>query len=326
MEIEIIEEINKKIECAKNITILMHEYPDGDSIGSALGMFGYIKDRFNKKDVQILGKKIPEAFLILENINEIKEENAFETIDLVIIVDLHNRKRLYDYEYLIDIAKDVIVIDHHLGEPDFPCISLVDSTYPAACQMVYEILRMSKYDPPKKLCIPIITGILTDTGGFRYRSVNKRTFEIAGEILEKGVEIHELYRKFLDTDTENEVELKRLALERREYYLNGRILFTYLDGKDKAYVNMKPGENRCVNSALRKIKGVEVTLFMIEVEDGYKLSVRTEGEIRANEIAKNFNGDGHKNAAGAKIYRKNFEKIKQDVIEAAINEVNTERR
>ena len=162
----------------------------------------------------------------------------------------------------------------------------------------------------------LLTGIITDTGGFRFSSVTTETFEFAAWALSKGVNVSKIYKEAMMTKTKSQFEAEKLAIDRLELIDDGKITFTYITKEDEKALNVKPGETDGIANIGVTIKDVEVAIFAHERENGFKISLRSN-RIDVSDICMLFGGGGHKLAAGCFIDAK-LEDLKKAVIEETI--------
>lgn len=305
----IIEEIKK----AEKIVILTHETPDGDAIGSSLAMKLALKQLGKNADLII--KEFPRIFDFLPNREEVKQETDVEKYDLAISLDCADFKRLVGNEYF-EKAKQTIVIDHHGSNKMYGDINFVNPVSPACCQILIGMFQYFNIDINKELGTCILTGIITDTGGFRYSGVTPETFEFTAELLEKGVNVSEIYKRVLETQTKSNFELMKRTIDRMEFLENGKVTFTYITNKDLEEVNAEIGDHEGLVEIGRDIEGVEVSVFIRQKEndkDTYKISMRSNEYVNVSDVCIMFGGGGHEKAAGAAI-QGDIEQVKQKII------------
>lgn len=305
----ILEEINK----AESIVILTHETPDGDAIGSTLAMKLALKQLGKNADVII--KEFPRVFDFLPERKEVKQESDIERYDLAISLDCADLKRLVGNEYF-EKAKQTIVIDHHGSNKMYGDINFVNPVSPACCQILIGMFQYFDIEINKELGTCILTGIITDTGGFRYSGVTPETFEFTAELLQKGVNVSDIYKKVLDTKTKANFELMKKTTSRMEFLEDGKVTFTYLTNEDFKEANAGIGDHEGLVEIGRDIEGVEVSIFIRQKEDDenvYKLSMRSNDYVNVSDVCLMFGGGGHEKAAGA-VVQGNIEQVKQKVI------------
>lgn len=280
----IIEEIKK----AESIVILTHETPDGDAIGSSLAMKIALKELGKEADLII--KEYPRVFDFLPYRNEVKQSTEIEEYDLAIALDCADFKRLVGNEYF-EKAKQTIVIDHHGSNTMYGDINFVNPVSPACCQILIGMFQYFNIDIEKDLGTCILTGIITDTGGFRYSGVTPETFEFTADLLQKGVNVSDIYKRVLETKTKPNFELMKRTIDRMEFLENGKITFTYITNEDLKEVNAGIGDHEGLVEIGRDIEGVEVSIFIRQKEDeenAYKVSMRSNDYINVSDVCLMF--------------------------------------
>ncbi len=305
----ILEEIKK----AKTIVILTHETPDGDAIGSSLAMKLAIKEL--GKDADVIIPEYSRLFNFLPGASSIKKESDIKKYDLAISVDCTDLKRLAEGDKYFESAKSKIVIDHHGTNKMFGDFNFVNPVSPACCEILIGMFEYFGIDITKDIGSCIVTGIITDTGGFRYSGVTAETFEFTAELLRKGVNVSDIYKRVLDTKTRANFELNKLISQRMEILENGKIAFTYINLEDEKNVNAEEGDHEGLVEIGRDIEGVEVSAFIREKENpkGYKISLRSNDYVNVSDVCLMFGGGGHPKAAGCFIQGE-LEQVKAKII------------
>ena len=304
----ILEEIKK----ANTIVILTHESPDGDAIGSSLAMEKALRDMGKEPDVII--KEYPRIFNFLPNANKVKEETDVEKYDLAISLDCADLKRLVGKEYFEE-AKKTIVIDHHGSNTMYGDINFVNPVAPACCEILIGMFTYFNIDINIELGSCILTGIITDTGGFKYQGVTAETFEFTAELLEKGVNVSDIYKRVLETKTKANFELMKRTIDRMEFLEDGKVTFTYITSKDLKEVDAKIGDHEGLVEIGRDVEGVEVSVFIRQKdeEETYKVSMRSNDYVNVSDVCMMFGGGGHEKAAGA-VIQGDIEQVKQKIM------------
>ena len=264
-----LDEILKEINEAETIVILTHETPDGDAIGSSLGL----KLALEKigKYADVIMTKYANMYSFLPGSEEIKEKSDIQNYDLAISLDCAILKRLDNKEYF-EKAKKTIVIDHHGSNNMYGDINYVNPVSPACSEILLVILTYFGIEIDTKIGTCLMTGIITDTGG-------------------------------LQTKTKANFELCKRVMEREELLEDGKVAFSYITTKDMEEVNAKEGDHEGLVNIGREIEGVEVAVFIRQKdnEDMYKVSIRTGEKVNASDVCLMFGGGGHPRAAGALI-------------------------
>ena len=304
----ILEEIKK----AETIVLLAHENPDGDAIGSVLAMGLALKTMGKKPDMII--REFPRTFNFLPGANEVKQNSDVKKYDLAISLDCANLKRLVGREYFEE-ARKTIVIDHHGTNSMYADINFVNPVSPACCEILVGMFTYFDIDINQDIGSCILTGIITDTGGFKYQGVTSETFEFTAELLRKGVNVSEIYKKALETRTRANFELLKRTLDRMEILEDGKVTFTYMTNQDKEDLNVQPGDDEGLVEIGRDIEGVEVSIFIKQKdnENKYKISMRSNDYVNVSDICYIFGGGGHPRAAGCLI-QGDIQQVKDKVL------------
>lgn len=292
-----LDEILNKINESKSIVILTHENPDGDAVGTSLALYMGLKNL--NKDVELIIPKYSKVFEGLPQVESIISEGKKDKYDLAISVDCAAINQLNGWSSYFENANYRITIDHHSSNAMFGDLNYVDMSSPACAQVMYVLFRYYDWEITADIGTCLMAGIITDTGGFQYSGVSKETFEIASNLLSKGVNISKLYKKLLATNTKTSFELKKIALNRMEFLEDGKITFTYITKKDEKKINSQIGDHEGIVNEGRNIEGVEVSIFLHETDKGYKVSLRSNEYVNVSDVCLMFGGGGHLRAAGA---------------------------
>ncbi len=306
-----LDNIKEEIYSAKNIVILTHDIPDGDAIGSSLSLYLALKQLGKTVDVVI--PKYSKTFEFLPGATEIKKEGAMEAYDLAIALDCGDIKRLNGFTNYFEDANCRICIDHHGINTMFGDYNFVDPTAPACCQILITVLKALEVEITKDIGTCLLTGIITDTGGFKYPGVKAETFEFVAELLNKGVNVSETYKTVLQTISKEKFELRKIAMNRIELLEEGKIAYTYILQEDEKKAGSEDHDG--IVEMGRDIEGVEISIFLRETEkNNYKISLRSNNYVNVADISLLFNGGGHIRAAGGTITNMHLNKAKEKII------------
>lgn len=292
----ILEAIKEALDNARSVVIFAHENPDGDAVGSALAFYKFVKDL--GKDVDVIIPNFPKIYQYLPWIDEIKTEVSREKYDVAVALDCGDIKRLDDPAETFNKSEMRINIDHHTSNGMFGDLNYVDPIAPAVSQIVTKMFQYYNYDMDIDVGTCLITGIITDTGGFQYESVTSETFMIASEFLESGVNIAKVYKKAMNTISMEKFEARKLAQDRLEFIENGQIAYTYMTKEDMERLHIVPADLEGIVENGRDIEGVEISIFIYETDKGFKGSLRSNEYVNVADICLLFNGGGHIRAAG----------------------------
>ena len=296
-----IDNIKEEIYNAESIIILTHEMPDGDAIGSSLAMYNGLKSL--GKNVEVVMANNSTVFDFLPGANEIKTEGSKNVYDLAIALDCGDIKRLNGYTEYFENANARIEIDHHGINTMFADYNFVNPAAPACAQILITVLENLGIEITKEIGTCLLTGIITDTGGFKYQGVSAETFEFVAELLNKGVNVSNIYKRVLQVISKNKFELRKIAMNRLEFLEDGKIAFTYILREDEEKLNAETDAHEGIVEMGRDVEGVEVSIFLREnnEKDGYKISLRSNDYVNVADICLMFNGGGHVRAAGGNI-------------------------
>lgn len=306
-------EIKKILNPQNKIVIITHYNPDGDAIGSSLGLKHYLNTKGIDAEVVVPNdfpkflKWMPDAKKItIADYKQKKASDLIKNADIIFILDFNTPSRSGNFiSSLIEKSKGKkILIDHH-QQPDTFDFVYSDTTIPATCQMIYHFIEAMEetHFINENTAKCLYTGIMTDTGGFRYRSTSATTHRITANLIEKGAEPSEISSNTWDTNSISRIHLLSLILSRLEVINDGKTAILYLKRDELKKYGFEKGDTEgFVNYGL-SILGVEVSAFFIEdlYEEFIKISFRSKKNIDVNNFSrKYFNGGGHINASGGK--------------------------
>lgn len=307
----IYQQIEAEIQAASHIVITAHKSADGDSIGSSLGLLYFI-EKLGKSAVICHPDKAPDflywmdtsSILLMEETPE-KVTNAFEQADLIFCLDYNATNRVGpEMQVLLEQATcKKIMIDHHLNPEEFPFLTVSETTVCSTSQLIVELIEQSGHGDllDEKIGTPLYLGILTDTGSFRFNSVQPRTHEILAKILAAGVEHHLIHEKLNDNNTESRLRLQGYAMsEKLEILYDYNVAIISLSKEELAKYNYKKGDTDSLANLILSIKGMKAAIVFTERDGIMKISFRSKGtENPVNILAtEHFNGGGHANASG----------------------------
>ncbi|MEM7162724.1 MAG: bifunctional oligoribonuclease/PAP phosphatase NrnA [Bacteroidota bacterium] len=304
-----IEKARNEIQGAKSIVLTAHKSPDGDALGSALGMKKFLENLGKKVEV-ILPDEFPRNFaflpgeLLIYDNDQGRAKQIISESDIVFCLDYNNLGRIGDMkEALQNYNGTKILIDHHTFPSDeFDLLFSAPQTG-STCELVFEFIQdLDEYhciDRDVATCL--MTGLITDTGSFRY-GTNANTFKVASHLLKEGADIEEIQKKIFDNNSLDSLRLKGYAiLEKLELIGNGKIALLGLNENELEQFNYQKGDTEgLVNKAL-SIAGVEIAVFVSDRKGETRLSFRSKNAVKVNGIAsEHFMGGGHEKAAGGR--------------------------
>lgn len=301
----------KAIQRARRIVIVAHKRPDGDAIGSCLGLYHFLY-AFERETFVILPDAIPSNMTILPSSSEIinYEQNVehckaiIAETDLIFCLDFNNLERIGALGTLIAQSEaEKIMIDHHLDYQPFADVCISHPEIASTSELIFRLIcRMGYFaDMSLQTAECICAGMLTDTGGLAYNSNSPEIYTIFAELLRKGVDKDALYRHLFNTYKESRMRLMGYVLSQKLEIIPEchTALFSLTEEELKQYNYEKGDTEGFVNLPL-SIDGIIFSIFAREEKDTVKLSLRSVGNFPANKFASHFfEGGGHLNASGA---------------------------
>jgi phosphoesterase RecJ-like protein len=297
-----------------NILILCHKNPDGDTLGSAAAL-AHALAGMGKKAYIACHNRIPAKYDYL-NI-PLAEEGA--EIDFVVSVDVAGINLLGDS--LMEYAHKInLCIDHHGSNGEYAKYLCLKADYPAAAQLMYEVLCEMGCEITPHIADCLYTGILTDTGCFKYSSTTPLTHIIGARLMELGAQHTMLVEKFFMSKTRKAVQLERYMMNNLEYYFDDRCALLVLTREAILDIQPDPTDLDGLSSMPRDFEGVDISILIrpLREEGSYKLSIRTGETVDACAIASALGGGGHIRAAGCEVIG-SIETVKKAILREVEN-------
>ena len=309
------------ISNANNIILTSHIRPDCDALGSCLGMAG-ILEKLGKKVRIVCGQAVPPnlSFIDPENrimcIDEDIKAEELADADLHMILDTSAWKQIGPMSDVIrNSTYKKIIFDHHVGEDDIDAELFKNTTAEAVGRMCVEAAEHLGVELTPEISTPLFAALATDTGWFRFPSVSDTTMNIAAKLIKGGANPAEIYGNLYERETVGRVKLRGTVLARVETELDGRLAHTYIMPNDYADTGAQTTDTEDLINLALEIEGTVFAVILVgQPAGGYKLSFRSRCKTAANEVAANFDGGGHKAAAGAFIDSTDFETVRNDVL------------
>ena len=313
MNSEDVQAIKELLSRPKKIVIVPHKNPDGDAIGSSLGLWHYLKS-IGQEATVIVPNDYPRFLKFLPGTDEVlnfEKDNAaaikyLNSSDLCFTLDFNQLGRVGQMSPILErLDATFIMIDHHQAPDSYAKITYSDSKMSSTAEMVYNFISnlgdVNKITSEIAECL--YAGIVTDTGSFKYSSTTSKTHEVAADLIDKGVNNFEVQNKIFDTNTPDRLKLLSCALKNMVILEDYNTAYMSLSQDELDAHNYKKGDTEgFVNYGLT-IENISFAVIFIENrEEGIiKISFRSEGDFSVNEFARNhFHGGGHNNAAGGR--------------------------
>lgn len=293
---------NELISQADNICILGHVNPDGDCLGSALGVQNYIKNRWPEKTAVVYLQESNRKFAYLSGYDEIVNLPSEGIYDLAIIVDCAEYSRIGEFAALAKRAKQVFIADHHVTSTPSGENMVVLPNASSASEVVFDLMDRAYVDKQTAECI--YTGIIHDTGVFKYGATSPHTMEIAGFCMAKGIDFGKIIDEGFYQKTYTQQQVMGRALMESMLIMDGRVIFAGLRNRDMRFYGVSGKDLDGIVAQLRLTEGVDCALFIYEVNpQQYKVSLRSNNDgLNVAEVAAYFGGGGHVKAAGCMMH------------------------
>lgn len=301
--------IGDYLEGVSSIAIAGHVNPDGDCVGSALGVYLYLKDNFPGISVTVFLENMRDEFRFLEDAGKVRFTlDEVRPYDLIILVDISSRDRIGVISNLLPLAGKTLCFDHHITNRE-SCTWLFN--YPdmsSTSELVYYFMDPDKVS--EKCAEALYMGIVHDTGVFQYSCTSPDTMRTAAALMEKGIPFSRIvddtyYQK---TYVQNQI-MGRTVME-SILILGGRLIIGYVKNKDMNFYGATPKDMDGIVNQLRNTIGVEVAIFMYEKEPSvWKVSLRSRDYVDVSAVAQKFEGGGHVRAAGCTMTGSQYDVI-----------------
>ncbi len=305
--------MNRLIEMigqAQTIAILGHTKPDGDCVGSCLGLYNYIRDNYRDKETVVYLEEPPKSFGFLSGADRIVHEYEDRVYDLAVSLDCSDTDRHVHFAPVFKNAKATVCIDHHRSNQGFGDFFLCEPDASSACEVLYKLLDDSLIS--RESAEALYLGIVHDTGVFKYQSTSPDTMRIAGALMSKGLDTQKIIDDTFYRVTYNQNLLTGHALLKSKLFLEGKVIMTVLDEKDFERFNAGKDDTEGIVDKIRVTEGTEVAVFAYRLPGrDYKFSLRSISKVDVSVIAVHFAGGGHIRAAGfnAKEFEPAFETV-----------------
>jgi bifunctional oligoribonuclease and PAP phosphatase NrnA len=291
------------------ILVVTHANPDGDAIGSLIAM-GLSLETLNKKITLYCESLIPAVYRFLPEVHRVVNKIGNLDYDMAVILDCGDLGRVGQAASLVKQIPVIVNIDHHITNTYFGHLQLIDTSACATAEIVYRLIKQMGLSFGKAVATSIYTGILADTGSFRFSNTNREAFAICQEMVDIGVDPHNIAQHVYGTYSLSRIKLLNLALDSIELSENGKLSIMTLTQKMFDETNTKPEDVDGLINYAQRIEDVEVAALIQEHHNGnensrttnrFHVSLRSDGAFDVAAIAAMFGGGGHSSAAGFSI-------------------------
>lgn len=298
-----LEEAVAFIKGYSSFLIVSHINPDGDAI-SASSAAAWICEQLGKQATIINESELPKRLNYLYRYDTIVQYNQDLSLafDAVIAVDCADDKRMGKVVELFDAHTPILNIDHHATNNLFGQVNVVHAEAAATVQILFDLIRHAQIPLDVSCATALYTGLITDTGGFRYSNTSSEVMKMAAELIALGVAGHQLADTLLEKMTIGKLKLLKLALSRITFSEDEKIGWVYIQKNDLTECGAEPEDMEGIVNYVLNVDGVEVGFLLKETKTGaYKASLRSAGAVDVAHVSQVFDGGGHVRAAGCTL-------------------------
>ena len=313
MKIQDIQAVQLLLATPKKIAIIPHRGPDGDAMGSTLALYHFLLKN-DHQPVILSPNEFPDFLAWLPGSETIKifekdKQNCTKILqeaDLIFTLDFNALHRTGEMEHVLaQLKAPFIMIDHHQKPDDYAAVTYSDTVFGSTCEMIYNFISFlgKKQDIDKTIGTCIYTGILTDSGSFRFPKTTGNTHRIVAELIDLGVENTEIPSLLFDNSGFGRLQILGQALQNMKVIMQHKTAYTTLSQDELNSFDYVKGDTEGIVNYGLSIKGIDFAAIFIEntEEKIIKISFRSQGTFDVNQFARDhFNGGGHQNAAGGK--------------------------
>lgn len=303
------ERIEEVLEQINTLAIAGHIRPDGDCIGSCMGLYNYIRENYPAIAADVYLEPPGEVFSYIPRIEDVRTTCGDAPVyDLMVALDTSTLERLGVALECFAKAKKTVCIDHHVSNIGYADVNRIESTVSSASEVLYKLLDPKKISAGTASCI--YTGMIHDTGVFQYATTTPETMRIAANLMETGFSFHKIIDESFYQKTYIQNQVMGRVLAESILLLHGACIAGVLKKKDLVFYGVEGKDLDGIVSQLRVTKGVEVAMFLYEIGTlEYKVSLRSNGKVNVNQVAAYFGGGGHVRAAGCTVKGTSYDVI-----------------
>lgn len=291
----------EEIRKAPKVALFSHVSPDGDCIGSMLGI-GFALEALGKEVYMYNPDPIPRNLNFLPGVDKIKAELPTPFPEILLFVDCADLQRVKLKKDDLPSDSLILNLDHHISNQNFGTLNWVNCNASASGEIAYALIRQLKVDITQEIATNLYTAILTDTGSFKYSNTTSKTHQIAGELIDSGISLGDIHHHVFDQTPMVKLELLRRALNRLQFLGEGQLAMMTLRKIDFEESGAEESLSEGLIDHARTVEGVEVAVLLKESDsETTRVSLRSNRWFDVNKIADRFGGGGHKRAAGCTL-------------------------
>ena len=295
--------LNEVLAGVHTAAIAGHVRPDGDCVGSCLGLYNYIRENYPDIVVHVYMEEFPETFSFLSGAQEVRHSIVEENLqyDVFFILDSGDEDRIGVAGSLYKQASKTVCIDHHISNQGYADQNYIVPGASSTSELIFELCNEA--DISKKTAEAIYTGMVHDTGVFKFSNTSERTLQIAGKLISRGIPFSQIIEETFEQKTYVQNQILGRALLESILFMDGKCIFSVVREKDMRFYNVTSKDLSGIVNQLMITKGVECAIFMYETAPAqYKVSLRSTERVDVSKVACYFGGGGHKKAAGCMMH------------------------
>ena len=292
--------ITEEVRNAGSIAVSGHIRPDGDCVGSVMGLYLYLKKELPEAEVDVYLEKPAEIFDCISHIEDIKSEfNNVDTgkiYDVFIVLDCAD-DRLGEVRVLYEKARKKINIDHHISNPGCGDVRIVEPERSSTAELLYDLMDPAALD--EEIARALYIGIIHDTGVLRYSNTAPHTLQVVSELIKFGFDISKIIDDTFYEKTYVQTQIMGRAILESVRFMHDKCIVSMVSRRMMDFYQVTPQDLDGIVNQLLAVKGVECAIFMYEIRTlEYKISMRSKGRVDVAAVAMRFGGGGHVRAAG----------------------------
>lgn len=312
--------ITDEVRNAGSIAISGHIRPDGDCVGSVMGLYLYLKREMPEAEIDVYLDKPADIFSCISHIEDIRniksEFDVNKIYDVFFALDCSD-DRLGEAQPLFENAGKRINIDHHISNPGCGDVRIVEPERSSTAELLYDLMDPERVD--RETAMALYVGIIHDTGVLRYSNTSPRTLQIAAELIKFGFDFPEIIEKTFYERTYVQTQIMGRAILESVRFMNNRCIVSMVSRRMMEFYQVAPKDLDGIVNQLQAVKGVECAIFMYETGTlEYKVSMRSNGKVDVATVAMKFGGGGHVRAAGCTMngtYHDNINNLSIEIAE-----------
>lgn len=309
--------ITEEVRDAGSIAISGHIRPDGDCVGSVMGLYLYLKKTLPETEIDVYLEKPADIFHCINHIEDIKSEiNINKIYDVFLALDCSD-DRLGDARPLFESARRKINIDHHISNPGCGDLSIVEPERSSTAELLYDLMDAEQLD--EEIATALYIGIIHDTGVLRYSNTSPRTLRIVAELIKFGFDFSSIIESTFYEKTYLQTQIMGRAILESVRFMHDKCIVSMVSRRMMEFYQVTPGDLDGIVNQLQTVRGVECAIFMYETGTlEYKVSLRSNGRVDVASVAMKFGGGGHVRAAGCTMngtYHDNINNLSIEIAE-----------